>query len=112
MQPSKSLARMASISSGSFQWPSFDLIPSFGVGLAPLRVWEQMKVLFSTRATSAFFVRQRKLVEGGREGGREGERREREREGGREGGREGERRERERGREGGSRVMDRALVVC
>lgn len=63
MQPSKSLARMASISSGSFQWPSLDLIPSFGVGLAPVREWEQMKVLFSTRATSAFFVRQRKLVE-------------------------------------------------
>ena len=83
MQPSKSLARIASISSGSFQWPSLDLIPSFGVGLAPVRVWEQMKVLISTRATSAFFVRQRKLVEErGRKEGREGrEEKERRKEG-------------------------------
>ena len=97
MHPSYCLSRKASISSGCFQWPSLDLIPSLGVGLTPSRVWEQMNVLFSTRATSAFLVRQRKLEVG--RGGRE----ERERaEGGREEEWEGgkERKEGE-GREGG-----------
>ena len=61
MEPVNFLVCSLSISSGAFQWPSVEVIPSFVVGMVSSRLSEHMNVLDSTRATSPRVLQAKKL---------------------------------------------------
>lgn len=62
MQLGKRSMIALSISSGAIQLPRVPLTPSRGVGIVSFLFGVLMKVLLSTRATSAGFVRANQLI--------------------------------------------------